>query len=55
VEQCAGLAPQVMLSPPAPEPPDGLGWVHQAKLDGFRCRAQVKLTRLRLWSWAGGE
>jgi ATP-dependent DNA ligase len=29
--------------------------VHEAKLDGFRCLAQVRSSRLRLWSRAGGE
>jgi bifunctional non-homologous end joining protein LigD len=29
--------------------------VHEAKLDGFRCLAQVKSNQLRLWSRAGGE
>jgi ATP-dependent DNA ligase len=35
-----------MLPSPAPEPPAGEGWVHEAKLDGFRCLAQVKSSRL---------
>jgi bifunctional non-homologous end joining protein LigD len=44
-----------MLPSSASEPPDGDGWVHEAKLDGFRCLAQVKSSRLRLWSRVGGE
>jgi bifunctional non-homologous end joining protein LigD len=44
-----------MLPSPAPAPLDEEEWVHEAKLDGFRCLAQVKATRVRLWSRAGGE
>jgi ATP-dependent DNA ligase len=44
-----------MLPSPAPAPPGGEGWIHEAKLDGFRCLAQVKSNRVRLWSRAGGE
>jgi hypothetical protein len=29
--------------------------VHEAKLEWIRCLAQVKASRLRLWSRAGGE
>jgi bifunctional non-homologous end joining protein LigD len=29
--------------------------VHEARLDGFRWLAQVKSSRLRLWSRTGGE
>jgi hypothetical protein len=32
-----------MLPSPAPEPPDGKGSVHEAKLDGFRSLVQVKI------------
>jgi bifunctional non-homologous end joining protein LigD len=44
-----------MLPSPAPGPPAGEAWVHEAKLDGFRCLAQIKSHRVRLWSRAGGE
>jgi ATP-dependent DNA ligase len=44
-----------MLPSPVPEPPAGEAWIHEAKLDGFRCLAQVKSSRLRLWSRAGSE
>ena len=45
----------VRCSSPAPAPPVGDGWVHEAKLDGFRCLAQVKSPRLRLSSRARGK
>jgi ATP-dependent DNA ligase len=44
-----------MLATPARALPDGEGWVHEAKLDGFRCLAQVKSPRLRLSSRARGK
>jgi hypothetical protein len=44
-----------MVSSGAPAPPAGAGWIHEAKLDGFRCLAQVTSDRVRLWSRAGGE
>jgi ATP-dependent DNA ligase len=30
------------------------GWIHEASLDGFRCLAQLKSSRVRLWFRAGG-
>jgi hypothetical protein len=33
------------LPSPAAEPPAGEGWVHEAKLDGFRCLAPPS------WRW----
>ncbi len=44
-----------MLPSPHAAPPAGEGWVHEAKLDGYRCVAQVHRSRVRLWSRAGGE
>jgi bifunctional non-homologous end joining protein LigD len=44
-----------MLPSPTPAPPDGEGWVHECKLDGYRCVAQVSGSRVRLWSRRGGE
>jgi bifunctional non-homologous end joining protein LigD len=44
-----------MLPSPVPGPPAGEAWVHEAKLDGFRCLAKVRSSRVRLWSRAGGE
>src|SRR5690348_14984059 len=46
---------QVMLPSNVSRPPEDPGWAHEAKLDGFRCIAQVKASRVRLWSRAGGE
>jgi ATP-dependent DNA ligase len=34
-----------MLPSPYAAPPDGEGWVHEAKLDGYRCMAQVHRSR----------
>jgi ATP-dependent DNA ligase len=44
-----------MLPTAAPAPPAAEGWVHESKLDGYRCLAQVKGSRVRLWSRAGTE
>ena len=44
-----------MLPTAVPAPPAAEGWVHESKLDGYRCLAQVKPSRARLWSRAGTE
>jgi ATP-dependent DNA ligase len=44
------MLPTAVAAPPAAE-----GWVHEGKLDGYRCLAQVKPSRARLWSRAGTE
>jgi bifunctional non-homologous end joining protein LigD len=44
-----------MLPSNVSKPPEGASWAHEAKLDGFRCIAQVKASRVRLWSRAGGD
>jgi bifunctional non-homologous end joining protein LigD len=44
-----------MLPTAVPAPPAADGWVHESKLDGYRCLAQVKPSRARLWSRAGTE
>jgi bifunctional non-homologous end joining protein LigD len=38
---------------PAPRAEEG--WIHEAKLNGFRCLARVKSNLVRLWSRAGSE
>jgi bifunctional non-homologous end joining protein LigD len=44
-----------MLLSPAPAPPEGQGWAHEAKLDGWRCLAEVTGGQLRLWSRGGRD
>ena len=44
-----------MLPTAVPAPPAADGWAHESKLDGYRCLAQVKPSRARLWSRAGTE
>jgi bifunctional non-homologous end joining protein LigD len=44
-----------MLPSPNALPPTGEGWVHEAKIDGYRCMAQVHRSRVRLWSRGAGE
>jgi bifunctional non-homologous end joining protein LigD len=44
-----------MLPSAVPGPPAGERWVHESKLDGFRCLAQVSPCRVRLWSRTGTE
>jgi bifunctional non-homologous end joining protein LigD len=44
-----------MLPTAVPAPPAADGWVHESKLDGYRCLAHVKPSRARLWSRAGTE
>jgi bifunctional non-homologous end joining protein LigD len=46
---------QIMLPSNVSEPPAEVGWAHEAKLDGYRCVAQVNASRVRLWSRAGTE
>ena len=35
--------------------PVGDGWVHEAKLDGWRCLVEVSGGRVQVWSRRGGE
>ena len=44
-----------MLLSPAPSPPTGERWVHEPKLDGWRCLAQVSGQKVRLWSRSGHD
>jgi bifunctional non-homologous end joining protein LigD len=44
-----------MLPSATPAPPAGDAWIHESKLDGYRCLAQVGRSRVRLWSRGGGE
>ncbi len=44
-----------MLLTPAGAPPEGGEWAHEAKLDGWRCLAQVVDGRVRLWSRTGRD
>ena len=44
-----------MLPTAVPVPPAAGGWAHESKLDGYRCLAQLKPSRARLWSRAGTE
>ena len=39
----------------APYPPAGDSWVHEPKLDGWRCIAQVQDEKVRLWPRGGLE
>jgi hypothetical protein len=36
-------------------PPPGDRWVHEPKLDGWRCMAQVSAKKVRLWSRSGHD
>jgi bifunctional non-homologous end joining protein LigD len=36
------------LTSPAPKPPDGAGWIHEIKLDGFRLLARRDAAGVRL-------
>jgi bifunctional non-homologous end joining protein LigD len=44
-----------MLLTPTEAPPTGEGWIHEAKLDGWRCQAEVIERRVRLWSRDGHD
>jgi bifunctional non-homologous end joining protein LigD len=44
-----------MLLTSAPVPPIGDAWVHEAKLDGWRCLVEVSGGRVQVWSRRGGE
>jgi bifunctional non-homologous end joining protein LigD len=44
-----------MLLTSAPAPPAGDGWVHEAKLDGWRCLVDVSGGRVQVWSRRGGD
>jgi ATP-dependent DNA ligase len=44
-----------MLLTPAPAPPAGEGYVHEAKLDGWRFCAEATDGRVRLWSRGGHD
>ena len=35
--------------------PVGDGWVHEAKLDGWRCLVEVSGSRVQVWSRRGGD
>jgi bifunctional non-homologous end joining protein LigD len=45
------IAPQ--LASPSPDPPEGEGWVHELKLDGYRIQAQLNGGRVKLFSRNG--
>jgi bifunctional non-homologous end joining protein LigD len=44
-----------MLLTSAPALPIGDAWVHEAKLDGWRCLVQVSARRVQVWSKRGGD
>jgi bifunctional non-homologous end joining protein LigD len=44
-----------MLLTSSPSAPIGEGWVHEAKLDGWRCLVDVSGGRVRVWSRRGGD
>jgi bifunctional non-homologous end joining protein LigD len=44
-----------MLLTPTGAPPTEEGWVHEAKLDGWRCQAELIDGRVRLWSRGGHD
>lgn len=46
---------QPMLLSSAPCPSAGDRWVHEPKLDGWRCFAQVQDLKVRLWTRDGQE
>lgn len=48
-----GLAPQ--LSTLADSPPDGDGWIHEIKFDGYRLLAHLDRSRVRLLTRAGHD
>ena len=47
--------PRPMLACPADAPPQGPGWVHEVKLDGYRTIAVVHAGEARLYSRNGNE
>jgi bifunctional non-homologous end joining protein LigD len=44
-----------MLLTSADAPPIGDAWVHEAKLDGWRCLVEASGGRLQAWSRRGGD
>jgi hypothetical protein len=44
-----------MLLTSTPAPPAGDGWVHEAKLDGWRCLAEASAGRVQVRSRRGGD
>ena len=45
----------LMLLTPTPAPPAGDGYLHEAKLDGWRFAAEISNGRVRLWSRGGHD
>ena len=46
---------RLMLLTSTPAPPVGEGYMHEAKLDGWRFCAEVTNGRVRLWSRGGHD
>jgi bifunctional non-homologous end joining protein LigD len=44
-----------MLLTSAPSVPAGDRWIHEAKLDGWRCLVEVSAGRVQVWSRRGGD